>query len=73
MLIARLLKQSRIPKIIKKIVKVDYLGQLQSSIILDLAADILEALKISLQCFQKKLKTIMNKDKMNKNLRDNGN
>jgi hypothetical protein len=73
MLIARLLKQSRIPKIIKKIVKVDYLGQSQSSIILDLAADILEALKISLQCFQKKIKTIMNKDKMNKNLRDNGN
>ena len=29
MLIARLLKQSRIPKIIKKIVKVDYLGQSQ--------------------------------------------
>jgi hypothetical protein len=73
MLIARLLKQSRIPKIIKKIVKVDYLGQLQSSIILDLAADILEALKISLQCFQKKIKIIMNKDKMNKNLIDNGN
>ena len=73
MLKARLLKQSRIPKIIKKIVKVDYLGQSQSSIILDLAADILEALKISLQCFQKKLKTIMNKDKINKNLRDNGN
>ena len=73
MLIARLLKQSRIPKIIKKIVKVDYLGQSQSSIILDLAADILEALKISLQFFQKKIKTIMNKDKINKNLRDNGN